>query len=87
MAVIDFPDAALEARTRVETVHAPAAPDEMRVSDMNELQHRPIARRRTLQQRPVSPGDSIRPWSESRPRTSGLTQDFRILPEPQEETI
>ena len=87
MAVIDLPDAALEARTRVETMHSLAVPDEMRVSDMNELQHRPMARWRTLQQRPVSPGDSIRLWSESRSRTSGLTQDFRILPEPQEEAI
>ena len=87
MVVIDFPDAALEARTRVETMHVPTAPDEVGVSDMNELQHRPMARRRTLQQRPVSPGDSIRLWSESRLRTSGLTQDFRMLPEPQEESI
>ena len=87
MAVIDFSDAALEARTRVETMHALAVPDEMRVSDMNELQHRPMARLRTLQQRPVSPGDSIRLWSESRPMFSDLTQDFRILPEPQEEAI
>ena len=48
MAVIDLSDAALEARTRVETMHALAAPDEMGISDMNELQYRLIVRRGTL---------------------------------------
>ena len=48
MAVIDLSDTALEARTRVETMHALAAPDEMGISDMNELQYRLIARRGTL---------------------------------------
>ena len=45
--VIDLSNTAFEARTGVETMHALAAPDEMGIGEMNELQHRLIARRGT----------------------------------------